>query len=82
MVNVLGFIAGVLTTLAFLPQVIKAFRSKRTQDISLTMWLMLCVGVSCWLVYGILLNALPIIVANAATLILAGAVLVLKIKHG
>ena len=46
------------------------------------MWLLLCTGVFCWLVYGILLGAGPIIVANAVTLILAGSVLVLKLMHG
>jgi MtN3 and saliva related transmembrane protein len=80
--SVLGYVAGILTTLAFLPQVLKAFRTRRTKDISLTMWLMLCIGVCCWLVYGILLSAIPIIIANAATLILAGAVLLLKLRHG
>ncbi len=49
---------------------------------SLTMWLLLCTGVSCWLIYGILLGAGPIIMANAVTLILAGTVLLLKLIHG
>ena len=82
MINLLGYIAGTLTTLAFLPQALKAFRTKRTKDISLAMWLLLCTGVSCWLVYGILLQAGPIIVANAVTLILAAAVLLLKLIYG
>ena len=82
MINLLGYIAGTLTTLAFLPQALKAFRTKRTKDISLTMWLLLCTGVLCWLIYGVLLNAGPIIIANAVTLILAGTVLLLKLIHG
>jgi len=80
--NLLGYVAGILTTLAFLPQALKAFRTKSTKDMSLTMWLLLCTGVSCWLIYGILLGAGPIIVANAVTLILAGTVLLLKLIHG
>ena len=82
MANTLGYFAGILTTLAFLPQALKAFRTRSTKDMSLTMWLLLCTGVFCWLIYGILLGAGPIIVANAATLILAGSVLVLKLIHG
>jgi len=81
-VNLLGYIAGTLTTLAFLPQAMKAFKTKSTKDISLTMWLLLCAGVACWLVYGIWLHAGPIIMANAVTLILAGTVLLLKLIHG
>ena len=82
MVNLLGYVAGALTTLAFLPQALKTFRTKSTKDISLAMWLLLCAGVACWLVYGILLSAGPIIAANAVTLLLAGIVLLLKVTHG
>ena len=82
MLDLLGYVAGVLTTIAFIPQAIKAFKTRSTKDMSLTMWLLLCVGVCCWLAYGILLGASPIIVANAVTLLLAGAVLLLKIIHG
>jgi MtN3 and saliva related transmembrane protein len=81
-INLLGYIAGTLTTLAFLPQALKAFRSKSTKDISLAMWLLLCTGVFCWLIYGILIGEGPVIVANAVTLILVGAVLLLKLIHG
>ena len=82
MINLLGYIAGTLTTLAFLPQALKAFRTKSTKDISLAMWLLLCTGVICWLIYGILIGEGPVIVANAVTLILVGAVLLLKLIHG
>ena len=82
MINLLGYIAGILTTLAFLPQVLKTLRTKSTRDISLAMWLLLCAGVSCWLIYGLLLGAGPIIAANAVTLLLAGIVLLLKVTHG
>ena len=82
MVDVIGYVAAVLTTTAFLPQAIKAFRTRSTKDISLTMWLLLCVGIACWLVYGILLRAGPIIAANSVTLVLVCAVLWLKVNHG
>jgi len=80
--DLLGLIAGSLTTIAFLPQVIKALRSGSTKDMSLTMWLLLCTGVGCWLVYGIMLRSYPIMITNAITLLLAGTVLVLKIRNG
>ena len=77
-----GYFAAVLTTIAFLPQAIKAFRTRSTKDMSLTMWLMLFTGNSCWLTYGILVCAGPVIVANAVTLVLVGAVLILKLRNG
>jgi MtN3 and saliva related transmembrane protein len=80
--DLLGYIAAVLTTIAFVPQAIKAFRTRSTKDMSLTMWLLLFTGVFCWLIYGILLRAGPIIAANAVTLVLVGAVLILKLRNG
>lgn len=82
MPDLIGYVAAVLTTIAFLPQAIKAFRTRSTKDISLTMWLLLCAGVACWLVYGMLLRAGPIIAANSVTLVLVSAVLWLKVNHG
>ena len=82
MLDLLGYLAAALTTVAFFPQVLKAFKTKSTKDMSLLMWLLLSVGVLCWLIYGIELGSGPIIVANGVTLVLAGAVLALKIIHG
>lgn len=82
MIDVLGYLAGILTTFAFVPQAIKAFKTKSTKDMSLTMWLMMSTGVFCWLIYGLLLHAGPIILANGVTLGLAGTVLALKIRNG
>ena len=79
--NILGFAAGALTTLAFLPQVIKTWRSRRTRDISLGMFVIFSSGVFLWLLYGIQVGAMPIILANSVTLILALTILILKIKH-
>ena len=75
-----GYLAGTLATAAFLPQVIKTIRSGKTDDISLGMYLMFCSGVLLWIMYGLLLGALPIIISNAVTLALAGTVLFLKLK--
>ncbi len=82
MIDILGFTAGFLTTLAFLPQVIKVIKTRKTEDISLGMYIIFTLGVALWLVYGILLSSLPIIVANLLTLSLASIILVMKIIHG
>ena len=80
-VDLLGSIAGILTTASFVPQVIKTLRSGQTRDISLAMWLSFCAGVALWLVYGIMLEAWPIIATNAPTLALAGTILVIKLRN-
>ena len=77
----IGLVAAVLTTAAFLPQVIKTWRTRRTRDISLGMFLVLCLGICLWLVYGLLRGDLPLILANAVTLALAGTILVFKLKY-
>jgi len=77
----LGLVAGFLTTIAFLPQVIKTWKTKSARDISLTMFLFFCVGVSLWLVYGILIADIPIIISNILTLLLASSILFFKIKN-
>ena len=82
MTDFLGYFAGVLTTVAFLPQVIKALRTRSTKDISLSMWVLLFTGIACWLIYGFLLGSGPVIVANAVTLVLVGTVLALKLING
>ncbi len=81
MMDIVGYSAGALTTIAFLPQVIKAWRTRRTADLSLSMYLTFSVGVALWLVYGILLVSVPIIVANILTLLLTGSILVMQF-HG
>lgn len=75
-ITALGLLAATLTTLAFLPQVIKTWRSKSAEDLSLGTFGMFCAGVVCWLAYGLLIEDLPIILANVVTLVLAGSVLV------
>ncbi len=82
LVDIIGYCAGTLTTLSFLPQVLKAWRTHSTKDISLGMFLMFTIGVSLWLVYGIMIYDIPIIVANTVTVILAAAILAMKFKFG
>jgi MtN3 and saliva related transmembrane protein len=77
--SLIGFIAASLTTIAFVPQVYKVWRSRSAHDISLGMYLLFTAGVALWLVYGWMIDAWPVIIANSLTLLLAGAVLVMKI---
>lgn len=76
----IGIAAAVLTTAAFAPQAFKVWRTRSTRDVSLAMFLLMVTGVVLWLVYGLLIGDLPLIVANGVTLVLAGAILVAKIR--
>lgn len=76
----IGFIAATLTTIAFVPQVIKILRTKSTRDVSIGMYALFTAGVALWLCYGLLIGSWPVIAANAITLVLAGLVLILKIR--
>lgn len=80
--TLIGLAAGTCTTLAFLPQALKAWRTRSTRDISLSMFLVFLAGVLLWLTYGLLLDDLPLVAANGVTLLLAGSILVLKLRHG
>jgi MtN3 and saliva related transmembrane protein len=79
--TLLGFAAGTLTTIAFVPQVHKAWRSKRCDDLSWGMLITFSAGVVLWLLYGLFLRAAPIIAANAVTLALLIAIVVLKARY-
>ncbi len=80
-VTALGFAAGTLTTIAFWPQLRRTWKTRSADDLSLGMLLTFTTGVFLWLLYGMYLQALPIIVANAITLILTLAILVLRIRY-
>ena len=79
---VIGLAAGVLTTVSFVPQIMKILKTKSAEDVSRKMFIAIAVGVALWLVYGILLKQWPIIVWNSVSLVLAGAILALKFKYG
>jgi MtN3 and saliva related transmembrane protein len=79
--EVFGLVGGTLTTLAFLPQVIKILQTKNTHSISLTMYLIYIVGVTCWLIYGILQNDTIIVGFNIGSVVLALMVIGCKIKY-
>ena len=77
--QLLGLLAGGLTTAAFVPQVLHVWRSRSTRDISLGMYLIFISGIVLWLLYGLESGDLPISIANAITLLLASAILVMKL---
>ena len=79
--NIIGYFAAFLTTAAFLPQAIHSWKTRDLSGISLPMYSMFSLGVACWLIYGLMINSWPVIVANAITLLLACAVLILKLMH-
>jgi MtN3 and saliva related transmembrane protein len=78
--DLFGFIGAFLTTLSFVPQAWLVLRTGKTEGISLAMYALFTIGVAAWLVYGVLENALPIIIANAITLTLASMILFLKAR--
>ena len=80
-VTLTGFAAGALTTFSFLPQVLKTYRTKRCDDLSTGMLAAFTSGVALWLVYGLFLRSAPIISANAVTLALLAAILVMKVRY-
>ncbi len=80
--DLLGLSAAALTTGCMIPQVFKAWKTRRTQDVSLAMYLMMAAGILLWLIYGIVIRETPVIAANAAAIVLVLAVLALKIRFG
>lgn len=80
LIEAIGLVAGLLTTVAYLPQVIKVWRSRSARDISLSMFLLMNMGIALWLTYGLLIGSPGLILANGVTLCLTAAVLVAKLK--
>lgn len=80
MITVIGLAAGFCTTVAFLPQAIKTWKSKSAKDLSLGMYSIFCAGVILWLTYGILKSDIPIILTNGVTLFLAISILYFKLS--
>jgi MtN3 and saliva related transmembrane protein len=79
-ITLVGYLAGFLTTLAFVPQVLHIWRTRSTRDISLYTFSTFTVGIFLWLVYGILKSEWPIVIANGVTFVLAGAILGMKLR--
>lgn len=79
--NLLGLAAGALTTVAFVPQVVKIWRTRSTHDISLGMFALFSTGLVLWLIYGLHIGSLPIVIANTVTLALALTILYFKLRY-
>jgi len=82
LLNYVGYAAALCTTGAYIPQVLRVWRTRSTQDISLKMFLVLVTGLALWLAYGSGKGEIPIIAANGVTLVLAGIILFFKVRHG
>ena len=79
--EVIGLSAAFLTTSAFIPQVYKIYKEKNAEGISLTMYLILFIGVILWFVYGLLIGSLSIIIANGVTALLQLSIIIFKLKN-
>ena len=80
-VDIIGYLAACLTTFSFLVQAIKSWRTKDLSGISVGMYTMFASGIALWLVYGLVINSMPLIVTNALTLVFALSILVMKIRE-
>ena len=81
-IEVLGLLAGFLTTLSFLPQAVQIIRTKDTKSISVAMYSAFVAGVFLWMVYGLVIASVPVLLWNVLTLILSGTILFLKLRFG
>ena len=80
-VEFFGYFAAILTTLAFVPQLIKTLNTKKAEDVSLTTLIMFLTGVAAWIIYGIQISSKPILVANVITFLLNFFILVFKLNY-
>ena len=79
--TLIGLVAAFFTTFAYLPQSIKTIRTKHTKDLSLNMLIMLEIGLITWLIYGLLINSIPVIAANTISIVFMTIMLIMKIKY-
>lgn len=79
--DLIGYIAATLTTASFVPQALQTFKTKDVSGISLLMYSVFTFGIAMWLVYGLLIAAWPVVIANTITIVLAGAILWMKIRY-
>ena len=80
-IDLFGFLAALLTTIAFLPQLYKTWLTKSAEDVSLIMLILFITGLICWIIYGLKINSIPIVVANVFTFIFNFSILILKIIY-
>ena len=80
-IDLVGFLAALLTTIAFLPQLYKTWQTKSADDVSLIMLILFITGLICWIIYGLKINSMPILFANMITFIFNFSILILKITY-
>lgn len=80
--DIIGYTAAMLTTVAFVPQVLHTWRTRSVDDVSLGMYLAFTTGIGLWLIYGVLENSWPLILANSVTFALALSILAMKVRYG
>lgn len=80
--DILGYFAAMGTTFAFIPQAYKVYKTKHTSDLSLGTFSMFCAGLILWIVYGFVVNAMPIILSNSITFVMAFYIFVMIVKYG
>ena len=76
----IGYAAAAMTTTALIPQLVKVVRTRSSGDISLGMFSVYTLGVASWLTYGLLAHAMPVLIANCVSLVLAGSILICKLR--
>jgi MtN3 and saliva related transmembrane protein len=80
-IGIIGIIAGICTTISFIPQIIKILKTRHARDISLYMYMVLTTGIFLWLIYGIFLGEFPIILANSVSFTLCVFIIIFKIRY-
>ena len=80
-IDLFGFLAALLTTIAFLPQLYKTWKTKSANDVSLIMLILFIIGLFFWIIYGLKINSIPILVANIVTFIFNLSILILKLAY-
>ncbi len=80
-ITVIGLAAGSLTTISFVPQLVRTYKSKKASDISFTMYLVIIAGMATWITYGFLIRSIPIMVANFIAALLCISILTLKVTY-
>ena len=82
LINHIGIAAGICTTVSFVPQIVKILKTREAKDVSLCMYVIFTFGVVLWLAYGLLIQKLPVIIANIVALVLCSCILIARIKYG
>ena len=81
-IRLIGLIAGFCTTISFLPQILKIVKTKHARDVSMGMYVVLMIGIVCWLIYGISIKEFPLILTNSITVVLCLVIIGMKIAYG